>query len=102
MSEQNHATRKIIRSRSSNSRLSSSLRSPRAELQMHRHCWIRHKCKSIEASNGSLDKMNPKLSDVDAKVSNRPTSDKFLKDVDWQDNDGALNTITMTHLLLAN
>lgn len=36
-------------------------------------------CKSIEASNGSLDKMNPKLSDVDAKVSNRPTSDKFLK-----------------------
>ncbi|ESW27368.1 hypothetical protein PHAVU_003G195900 [Phaseolus vulgaris] len=36
-------------------------------------------CKSIEASNGSLDKINPKLSDVDAKVSNRPTSDKFLK-----------------------
>jgi len=36
-------------------------------------------CKSIEASNGSLDKMDPKLSDVDAKVSNRPTSDKFLK-----------------------
>ncbi|KAL9320030.1 hypothetical protein ACSQ67_011869 [Phaseolus vulgaris] len=23
-----------------------------------------------------------------------------IKDVDWQDNDGALNTITMTHLLL--
>ncbi|XP_027920836.1 uncharacterized protein LOC114178892 isoform X2 [Vigna unguiculata] len=36
-------------------------------------------CKSIEASNESLDKMDPKVSDVDAKVSNRPTSDRFLK-----------------------
>ncbi|WVZ13221.1 hypothetical protein V8G54_017751 [Vigna mungo] len=35
--------------------------------------------KSIEASNESRDKMDPKVSDVDAKVSNRPTSDRFLK-----------------------
>ena len=25
----------------------------------------------------------------------------LCRDVDWQDNDGALNTITMTHLLLS-
>ncbi|CAJ1943970.1 unnamed protein product [Sphenostylis stenocarpa] len=36
-------------------------------------------CKNVEASNVSLDKMDPKVSDVDAKVSNRPTSDRFLK-----------------------
>ncbi|RDX95450.1 hypothetical protein CR513_22027 [Mucuna pruriens] len=36
-------------------------------------------CKDVEASNGSLDKMDPKLSDLDEKVSNRFTSDKFLK-----------------------
>ncbi|XP_014506114.1 uncharacterized protein LOC106765861 isoform X1 [Vigna radiata var. radiata] len=35
--------------------------------------------KSIEASNESRDKMDPKVSDVDGKVSNRPTSDRFLK-----------------------
>nr|KYP38981.1 hypothetical protein KK1_039727 [Cajanus cajan] len=36
-------------------------------------------CKDVEASNGSLDKMDPKVSDLDEKVSNRFTNDKFLK-----------------------
>lgn len=36
-------------------------------------------CKDVEASNGSLDKVEPKLSDLDEKVSNRSASDKFLK-----------------------
>lgn len=34
-------------------------------------------CKDVEASNGSLDKMDSKVSDLDEKVSNRSTGDKF-------------------------
>ncbi|KAG4932727.1 hypothetical protein AAZX31_17G091600 [Glycine max] len=34
-------------------------------------------CKDVEASNGSLDKMDPKVSNLDEKVSNRSTGDKF-------------------------
>ncbi|TKY55149.1 hypothetical protein E2542_SST19563 [Spatholobus suberectus] len=36
-------------------------------------------CKDVEASNGSPDKMDPKISDLDEKVSSRSASDKFLK-----------------------
>ncbi|KAK7330429.1 hypothetical protein VNO77_24623 [Canavalia gladiata] len=35
--------------------------------------------KDVEASNGSLDKIDPKVSDLDDKVSSQSGSDKFLK-----------------------
>lgn len=36
-------------------------------------------CKDVKACNGSVDKVEPKLSDLDEKVSDRSASDKFLK-----------------------
>ncbi|KAK7265736.1 hypothetical protein RJT34_33359 [Clitoria ternatea] len=36
-------------------------------------------CKDVNTSNQSLDKMDPKVSDLDEKVSSRSVSDKFLK-----------------------
>ncbi|KAJ1439002.1 hypothetical protein SESBI_02778 [Sesbania bispinosa] len=36
-------------------------------------------CKDVEAANGSLDKMDPKVSDLEEKVSSRSVNDKFLK-----------------------
>ncbi|KAL9289841.1 hypothetical protein ACSQ67_024405 [Phaseolus vulgaris] len=52
-------------------------------------------CALYKCTNVLRCTMRGSLDDADSKASR-------VRDVDWQDNDGALNTISMTHLLLAN